>query len=338
MNAEPTSRRKKIAVIGTGGTFAMHGRHRFDWTEYSESGVVHPINLMIEHMGELAPDIDLLPLSFRMLGSTAIEPRDWLELSRFIKQAIAREPDIDGFVITHGTATLEETVWFLDLAVKGNVSIVVTGAQRPANTAGSDVAGNLRAALAVAVSEPARTCGALVVMNNQVFSARDVTKVSSFELAAFECPVFGPLADVDADAYVNWRRYPARKGSPYALDLSDVQKLPRVDMAIAYAGADGTAIKAMVDAGAQGLIHVGLAPGRPAQGEVAALEYAVQQGVVVVQSSRALRGAVPPQSFLQRAGVLAGGDLSPHKLRILLMLALTQTTDPTVLQEWMMRA
>jgi L-asparaginase len=332
------SKRPRVAVIGTGGTFAMHARHSFDWIEYSESGVVHPIGDLMERMERLAPDIDTVPVSFRTLGSTSITPTDWLELARLIESTAARA-DIDAFVITHGTATLEETAWFLDLAVSPDIPVVVTGAQRPFNTEGSDAAANLRAALAVSVSEGARGLGTLVVMDSLVFSARDVTKAASFELGAFEAPGAGPLARVEADARVDWRARPCGKNTGQAdkprgarFPIGDVAALPRVDIVLSYAGADGAAIGAFAAAGAKAIVSAGLAPGRPAAGEIAAFAAARASGVVIAQATRAARGCVPVQEFLTRDGILAGGTLSPQKLRILLMLAMTTTPGPEQLQ------
>jgi L-asparaginase len=328
----PTSvKRPRVAVIGTGGTFAMHARHAFDWIEYGESGVVHPIEHMLGQLDLLGLDIDIVPVTFRAVGSTAIVPQDWLELARLIDAAAAADPSIDGFVITHGTATMEETAWFLDLSLRLAQPVVLTGAQRPQNTAGSDALPNLRAALAVAASPQSVAMGALVVMDGMIFAARDVTKAASFELNAFEANPFGPLGRVGPDGSVAFHRRPFARTSSHAnFDLSGIESLPRVDLVISYAGADGTPIDALVAAGSRGIVCVGLAPGRPANGERAALRDAARKGVVVVQASRAARGLVPVQDFLVRDGVLAGGVLAPQKLRILLMLLLAATRAPTL--------
>ena len=333
-----SSKQAKVAVIGTGGTFAMQARHAFDWVEYSESQIVLPIDTLIDQLGELAPEIELLPIPFRALGSVSITPNDWLELARLIESTAAAHPELDGFVITHGTATLEETAYFLDLALNIEMGVVITGAQRPSNTAGTDVPANLRAALAVAASPQAADCGALVVMDNKVYAARDVSKTSSFDLAAFDAVPFGPLAQVDANAVVHWRRLLPATAWHQEFDLARVNDLPRVDIVTSYAGCDGVAVKALVASGSQAIISAGLAPGRPASGEAQALAEAVQQGVIVVQSTRAIRGNVPVQDFLLRAGILAGGDLAPHKLRILMMLALTQSKEVPQLQRWLLNA
>lgn len=332
-------RKPRIAVIGTGGTFAMHARHRFDWVEYSESGVVHPIGKLIDDLGDLgevSAAIDLVSIPFRALGSTGITPRDWLELARLIAQVARDDASIQGFVVTHGTATLEETAWFLDLTLALDIPVVVTGAQRPANTAGSDVPANLRAALAVAGAPAARAAGVLVVMDGYIFAARDVSKAASFDLNAFEATPFGPLGRVDASGEVVMRRLPVRQRAMPVPDLDGFSELPRVDIVMSYAGAGRTVIDALVAGGARGIVSAGLPPGRAANGEAQGFADAVRAGVVVVQATRAPRGVVPPQAFLASAGVLAGGDLSPHKLRILLMLALTQSSEAAEIQRWLL--
>lgn len=333
--------RPRIAVIGTGGTFAMHARHRFDWVEYSESGVVHPIEQLLDDLdglGEVADGVELVPVPFRALGSTGITPADWLALARLITETARRDPGLAGFVVTHGTATLEETAWFLDLALVLDQPVVITGAQRPANTAGSDVPANLRAALAVAQTGAARGAGVLVVMDGHIFAARDATKAASFDLNAFEAPLFGPLGRVEPSGSVTMRRLPVRRRILPVPDLASLEALPRVDIVMSYAGADRTAIDALVAAGCAGIVSAGLPPGRPANGELQGLADAVRAGTAVVQSTRAPRGMVPSQAFLRAAGVLAGGDLSPQKLRILLMLALTQTRDAVLLQKWLLES
>ncbi|MEZ2742199.1 asparaginase [Paenalcaligenes hominis] len=329
--------KERVAVIGTGGTFAMYGRHEFDWVEYSESGIVRPIEELIAMLGELTTAVEIVPISFRLLGSTGIVPQDWLELAQLIIHTAKNDPTLTRFVITHGTATLEETAWFLSLVLPKELNVVVTGAQRPENTAGSDVKANLRAALAVVSCTKSQHFGVTVVMDNTIFSARDVVKASSFELAAFEAPMYGPLGVVDAEARVHWRRYvPSNAQARIDFNKLSRSELPRVDIVPSYAGADEVMINACVAAGAQGLISSGLVPGRPANGETSALRSAVAEGIVVVQSSRGPRGHVPVQDFLLRDGILAGGDLAPNKLRILLMLALAVGVKRDELQDFIL--
>lgn len=325
----------RIAVIGTGGTFAMEGRHAFDWVEYGESGVVHPVGALIGQARALLPvEIAIETADFRALGSTAITPADWIELAARIRTV----EGVDGIVVTHGTATLEETAFFLDCVHDSPVPVVLTGAQRPSNTMGSDAMANLRAAILVAASQAAREQGVLVVVDNEVFAARDVTKTSSHALDAFEAPGSGPLGRVEPHGAVVLRRRVVRSpwASRFSPVITDGRPLPRVDIALSYAGVDGTTIDALVAAGSRAIVSAGLVPGRPAGGEHAALRAAAARGVVVVQSTRGTRGNVVSQDFLARDGMLAGGDLSPHKLRIVLMLALALTEDIPTIQQWIL--
>ncbi|VVE78474.1 L-asparaginase [Pandoraea sputorum] len=168
-----------------------------------------------------------------------------------------------------------------------------------------------------------------------MYGARDVTKASSFDLSAFEAPPFGPLGRVDANGAVHIARAPRQlRMLPVAERLTE-EDLPRVDIVLSYAGADGALIRACVDAGCRGIVCAGLAPGRPAGGQTSALAEAARKGVVVVQSTRAARPLVPEQAFLRADGILAGGDLTPQKLRIFLMLALTQTSSLETLRQWL---
>jgi L-asparaginase len=316
---------RRVLVVGAGGTIAMVGRSAYDWVEYGESGQVRPVDEVVHELQPLLEGVELEVVSFRAVASTGIVWRDWVELARLVRNLAATRSDAHGIVITHGTASLEETAWFLDLVVRCPLPVVLVGAQRPPNTAGSDAAPNLRAALAVAVAPAARDLGVLVVMDNYIYGARDVRKTSNFALDAFESGEFGPLGRVDADGTVALRRrlsLPNPQAAPLVGALAcDVP--PRVDLALSYAGADGTAIDAFVRAGARAIVSVGMPPGRCTPAERKALSEAVAAGVLVVQSSRASRGAVVAQQYNRADGIVSGGDLAPNKLRILLMAALS---------------
>ena len=302
----------------------MVGRSAYDWVEYGESGRVRPVAEVVCELQPLLEGVELEMTSFRAIASTGVGWRDWVELGKLVRDLAATRPDAHGIVITHGTASLEDTAWFLDLVVRCRVPVVLVGAQRPPNTAGSDAAPNLRAALAVAAAPQARELGVLAVMDNYIYSARDVRKTANFALDAFEAGEFGPLGRVDADGTVVLRRRPSlpnREAASLAGALA-CDAPPRVDLALSYAGADGTAINAFVRAGASAVISVGMPPGRCTPAERAALREATAAGVLVVQSSRAPRGAVVAQSYNRADGIVSGGDLAPNKLRILLMAAL----------------
>jgi L-asparaginase len=320
----------KVALLGTGGTIAMSGRHPYDWVDYAESGIVSTPDEMLAALGPLLPNVDVESVHVQRIGSTGITPADWFALAEAARTQLAR-PDVSGVVITHGTATLEETAWYLALTLDATKPVVMVGAQRPPNTVGSDAASNLRAALLVAASAVASGRGVVVVMDGKIFDARSVTKASNHELHAFVSRDGGALGHVDGNGTVHIR-YTAAALPKCPWNARDASTLPRVDIVYGYAGGDGTATDAFVAAGARGIISAGMPPGRPANGERAALAAAAKGGVAVVLSSRAARGAVERAYDAERDGFLIGGDLSPQKLRILLMLALTVTSDHAKLQ------
>jgi L-asparaginase len=321
----------KIALLATGGTIAMAGRHPYDWVDYAESGTIAAPAEMLEALRPLLPAaIDVESVQVRRVGSTGITPADWFALRQTTHAQLARD-DVAGVVITHGTATLEETAWYLALTTASEKPIVLVGAQRPPNTAGSDAAPNLRAALLFASDPANRGCGVVVAMDGRFYDARSVAKNANHDLDAFIGADAGPLGRITSEGRIILRRRPiALPERPWA--DTDLANLPRVEIVYGYAGADGTATRAFVAAGAQGIVSAGMPPGRPANGERVELANAASAGVAVVLGSRAQHGSVEPASDATRDGFLCGSDLSPQKTRILLMLALSATRDHTALQ------
>ena len=270
---------------------------------------------------------EILPVPFRSVGSTAIGPAEWLELAAIIHRLAAERPQIAGFVITHGTATLEETAYFLHLTLKTDKTVVLVGAQRPASALGSDAGMNLLGAVRTALAPSARGLGVLTVLNDEIQSAREVTKTSTYRLQTFRSPDFGALGHIDGDGVHIYRR-PSRRHAPDTeFEVAGLAGLPRVDIAYSYAGSDGAVVDALVAAGARGIVSAGLAPGIPTPLERAALERARDGGVAIVQSSRAGSGRVALRRYLEEAGMIAADNLNPQKARILLMLGLTRTQD-----------
>jgi L-asparaginase len=319
--------RPVIAAIGCGGTISSLGRDSTDVLDYPDFGTKLPIDEVLGRYPELAKVADMLPVPFRSVGSTAIGPPEWLELAATIDRLAAERPELAGFVIPHGTATLEETAYFLNLALKSDKTVVVVGAQRPASALGSDAGMNLLGAVRTVSAPAARGLGVLVVLNDEIHSAREATKTSTYRLQTFRSPDFGLLGHIDGDG-VQIYRQPRRRHAPDTeFDIAGLASLPRVDIAYSYGGADGTVVDALIAAGARGIVSAGLAPGIPAPLERIALERARGAGVIVVQSSRAGSGRVALRRYLDEAGMVAADNLNPQKARILLMLALTRTTD-----------
>ncbi len=322
----------RIAVIGTGGTISSLGATSLDVLDYPDFGQKLGCEALLDRFPETRLVADPLPVTFRQVGSTEIGPREWIELRALIHRIAADDPTIAGFVIPHGTATLEETGFFLNLTLAVAQPVVLVGAQRPASALGSDAGMNLVNALRVAGSPEARGKGVLAVLNDEIHAARDVVKTSTYRLQTFRSFDFGALGHVDGDG-VHFYRAPSRAHMPDTPFAGlEFGALPRVDIVYSYAGADGALVDAAVAGGARGIVSAGFAPGSPTPEQRAAFERAAKSGVVVVQCSRAASGRVAPRRRLRESGIVAGEDLSPQKARILLTLALSTTSDLGAIQ------
>lgn len=318
---------KKVALIGTGGTIASLGAGPLDLQNYGATGVVMHADELVARFPELGLVADVVPVRYRNIPSTGIDFADWRALVRRCDELVAQHGDLAGIVISHGTATLEETAYMLNLTLKVQVPVVLVGAQRPPSALSSDAGLNLVNAVRVAASAEARGMGVLVVLNDEIQSAREVSKTSTTRLQTFRARDFGVLGHADGDAVAFYRR-PVRRCYPTTeFDIRNLEALPRVDIAYAYAGADGAAVRAFVAAGAKGIVSAGFAPGFSSPGDHEALKEAVMQGVVVVQSTRAGSGRTFRGKRLADAGFLIADNLNPQKARILLALALSVTQD-----------
>ena len=323
----------RVALIGTGGTISSIGRDSLDLWEYMDHSRKAEPGELLERFPEVAAAAEIVPIRYRAVGSTAIGPADWLALDAAVHAAVARETPLDGLVITHGTATLEETAYFLNLTLKVDATVVVVGAQRPATGLSSDAALNLVNAVRVAAAPEARGLGVLVLLNDEVQAARDVTKSSTLRLETFRSPDLGMLGYADPDGRVAIYRRPVRRHAPDTeFDVRGRSDLPRVDIAMSYAGADGAAIAAFVAAGARAIVSAALAPGVTTPAETEALLEARRRGVLIVVSSRAGSGRVLPRTLLRERGFVVADNLNPQKARVLAMLALTRTGDPVEVQ------
>ncbi|HYF08310.1 MAG TPA: asparaginase, partial [Acetobacteraceae bacterium] len=236
--------RPRIAVIGTGGTIASVGVGPLDIQNYTANETILDAAGLVARVPELLDVAEVRPVAFRAVPSTRIAYDEWRELVLACDRLVAEDPGLAGIVVTHGTASLEETAYFLSLTLKVSIPVVVLGAQRPATALSGDGPMNLLNAVRVAASPEARGLGVLVVMNDEIHAAREVTKTSTFRLQTFRTPDFGALGHADGDAIAFYRR-PLRRAYPETeFDVRALDALPRVDIAYTYAGADGAAIRA----------------------------------------------------------------------------------------------
>ena len=320
--------RPRVAFIGTGGTIASVGRGPLDLHDYTAAGKMLHAAELLERFPEAREVAEVVPVRFANVPSPKIAFPEWLELLRICDRLAAEERDLAGIVIGHGTASLEETAYFLSLTLKHPLPVVVVGSQRPNSALSTDAGLNLVNAIRVAACPRAWGLGALVVLNDEAHAAREVTKTSTSRMQTFRSPDFGCLAHADGDRLA-WYRKPLRRVAPDTeFDPRGLKALPRVDIAYSYAGSDGAAVRAFRAAGAQGIVSAGFAPGFVTPEEAEALGEAAAAGVVVAQSTRAGSGRVFPTTKLREAGFVPADNLTPQKARILLALALTVTRDP----------
>lgn len=328
----------EVAVIGCGGTLSSLGTSSLDLMDYPEHGTKLSIGELLARIPEAATIASVLAVPFRSIGSTNITPADWFELRATLRQLAREQPSLKGFVIVHGTATLEETAFFLNLTLDVPQTVVLVGAQRPLSAVGSDAPMNLLGALQVAKAAQSRGRGVMVVLNDEIHASRDVVKTSTLRLNTFRSADAGALGVIDADGIHFYRRVdrPHAPATDFA-DLPDALALPRVDIVYSYAGADETFIEAAIAKGARGIVSAGLAPGIPTGAEKVALEAAVRSGIAVVQCSRAPSGRVAGRRYLLENGFIPGEDFSPQKARILLALGLARTGRLDQLRAWFMQ-
>lgn len=313
----------RVHVLATGGTISNLG----DSARRTGSELVAGIP-GIEGIATVTVE------QFSNVASSSVTQEMWRRLADRIRQMQSGADAPAGYVITHGTDTMEETAYFLSLTVGGCEPVIVTGAMRQANAVGADGPANLRNSIRVAVAPAARGRGAMVLMNDELFAARDVTKSNTTRLNAFTAPDAGVLGLADPDTVVFHRPAPAACAPP-RYDLASLGDFPRVDVVYAYIGADSVAVDALVNAGARGLVLAGVGRGgtTPAMGR--ALRRATDRGVTVVISNRTGSGRVgagsPADSLATlpagRGATIGATDLNPQKARVLLMLALAARTN-----------
>jgi L-asparaginase len=324
--------RPKVHILGTGGSISGIGPHRLDYTLYPDSGKKLTIEQLLARIPEARELAELSGEDVLQVGSPSIGPAQWLQLQERIEALFAKATA--GIVITHGTATLEETAYFLHLTVKSERPVVITGAMRPPSAVGTDADLNLLDAIRLAAAPEAAGRGVLTLLNNEIQSARDVTKSNAFRVDTFHSRDFGVLGYVDSDARVLFYRSVTRAhttATPF--DVRGRKDLPRVDIVHSYAGADGVLVDALTERRPAGMVLVGFGGGSYPAAFLDAGKRAVKAGIPVVLATRSWNGRVVTTPKKDADGFIVCDDLMPQKARILLMLALTVTRERAAIQE-----
>jgi L-asparaginase len=323
-----------IKILATGGTIAGTGSTSTQTTGY-QAGVLTPDQLI-----EAVPTLkDIANISTeqvaRIDSGTSNTNAVMVKLAKEVQKELD-DPKCDGVVITHGTDTMEETAYFLNLTVHSDKPIVVVGAMRPSTSISADGPLNLYNAVALASFKEARGKGVLISMNDKIGSARDTFKTNTTDVDAFTNPELGSIGIMQG-------------GNPYFYNLPikkhttesdfDIRKitednLHRVDIVYSHANDDRVIVDAAVAAGAKGIIHAGTGNGSIHEKTLPGLQDAVKNGVVIVRDTRVPEGMVTHEQIDEDNHFVNSDNINPQKARILLMLALTKTEDPNKIQEY----
>jgi L-asparaginase len=314
----------KIKLFTTGGTIQSKGANRQKLAEYND-GKVTPAELT-EDLPELKAVANVEVEEISNIGSGGINTDLLLKLAKAVNAALAK-PDVTGAVVTHGTSTLEETAYFLQLTVKSDKPVVVVGAMRPWTGISRDGPFNLLNAVRVAGSPEAVGKGVMVLLNDTIHSARFVTKNNTYRVDTFVSRELGPIGYSDSDRIAFYRTPLTRHTSKSEFDISKLETLPAVDIVYGYQEASPAPIESLVAAGVKGIVLDDSAPSfaKASQGAMA-------KGIVIVQSDRKGSGRVVLSERTAGRGVITADNLNAQKSRILLRLALTKTTDPKEIQ------
>jgi L-asparaginase len=312
----------RVRLVATGGTISNRTGGRLTAEEL--------VNSMPGIERYVRPEFE----QFANIASGSLTVRQWIDLANRINTLFTDDTDLAGVVVTSGTDTLEETAYFLDLTVHTDKPVVIVGSMRNPSTLGYEGAANLLEGYRVAGDPASRGKGVLVVLNDEINSAREVTKTDAHRLQTFQSRDYGFLGVVDADRVIYYRDVVKRHTEKSEFDVSHVEELPRVDVVMTYQGATGDIIKAVVDQGAKGIVIAAAGAGATSGTQDDGIRYATEKGVFVVTTTRtgggriASRSRMSPTSRLQ----IQGEDLAPIKALILLMLALTRTKDAADIQ------
>ncbi|MFI8395230.1 L-asparaginase [Pseudomonas sp. Choline-02u-1] len=328
---ETQTKLANVVVLATGGTIAGAGASAANSATYQAAKV--GVEQLIAGIPELSKLANVRGEQVMQIASESITNDNLLQLGRRVSE-LADSKDVDGIVITHGTDTLEETAYFLNLVEKTDKPIIVVGSMRPGTAMSADGMLNLYNAVAVASSKEARGKGVLVTMNDEIQSGRDVSKMINIKTEAFKS-AWGPLGMVvEGKSY--WFRMPAKRHTMDSeFDIKDIKSLPDVEIAYSYGNVSDTAYKALAQSGAKAIIHAGTGNGSVSSRVVPSLQALRKDGVQIIRSSHVnaggfvLRNAEQPDD---KYDWVVAHDLNPQKARILAMVALTKTNDSKELQ------
>ena len=327
--AAPAAQKPRVYVLSTGGTIAGQSASSTDLSNYKPGSILG--EQLVKAVPQISEIADVRVEQIVNIPSHDITLANWLTLARRIQRILADDPAVAGFVITHGTNTLEETAYFLNLTIKSDKPVVLVGSMRPATAISADGPLNLLNAVRTAMSADARGKGTLIVMNDEIGGARDTTKTNTLRVETFKSPELGLLGYVDDDKVTFYRSTTKRHTANSEFDIAALSQLPKVAIAYSYVEPEPAMIRALVSAGVRGIVFAGTGNGALSTVERDAIaeinKMAPSSRPVLVRSSRVGNGRVTATAQFDELNVIPADTLNPQKARILLMLALTKTAD-----------
>jgi L-asparaginase len=310
----------KVVILTTGGTIAS----RVGAPMAEGDSLVHAVPELLDHA-------DVRVEEFSRIGSSKMTSAHWLSLSQRINEIFREDSELAGVVVTHGTDTMEETAFFLNLTLRDARPVVLVGSMRAANEVSADGPANLLNGVRVAVADAAVGKGVLVVLNEDINAARDVWKTDNRRVHTFRSPELGAIGVADPDTVVFYREPVRPHTTESEFDVSGLDSLPRVEIAVDYTGFDGSTIDYLVGREPDGIVVATFAGGRMSAGAGRGVRSAVEAGIPLAIASRVPGGRIVGDPLGELPAVVAR-DLPPNKARILLMLALTRSRDVQEIQ------
>jgi L-asparaginase len=318
-----------VYVLSTGGTIAGSGSSSTDLSNYKPGAILG--EQLVKAVPQIAQIADVRVEQIVNVRSSDLTIENWLTLSKRIAAIITETPAVSGFVVTSGTNTLEETSYFLNLTVRSDKPVVLVGAMRPATAISADGPLNLLNAVRTAIAPESRGKGGLIVLNDEINAARDTTKTNTLRVETFRAPELGILGYIDEDKVSYYRATTRRHTANSEFDVTSLTALPKVTILYSYIEADATLIQAAIKGGAKGVVFAGTGNGTLTAAEADVVKQINTMPAAtrpaLVRSSRVGNGRVTPTAEYEPLGLVAGDTLTPQKARILLMLALTKTSD-----------
>jgi len=314
-----------VYILATGGTIAGQGATNV--AAGYKAGVI-TVDQLLSAVPGLNDIATIKAEQVANIGSQDMNDQVWLTLAKRTNELL-KQPDVDAIVITHGTDTQEETAYFLNLTVKSDKPVILVGSMRPSTAIGADGPRNIYNSVACAIDPSSKGRGVMVVMDDKIIGADDLTKTNTLYVETFQNPNYGPLGIVYNGKPIYSRQSVKRHTVNSEFDVTNLNELPRVEIVLSYSNATALFIEAAMNAGAKGIVTAGVGNGNVTTDMMNAMDEAVKKGIAIVRSSRIMTGPSAQWDEVDDDAhkFAASWFINPYRSRVLLMLALTKTND-----------